>query len=55
MCTKFDWIWPAGSEEEDFLKIVNVFLLFRYYLPFEMGYPVPLKKRESPSPKGDLC
>jgi hypothetical protein len=18
VCTKFDWIWPAGSEEEDF-------------------------------------
>jgi hypothetical protein len=18
ICTKFDWIWPAGSEEEDF-------------------------------------
>jgi hypothetical protein len=34
ICTKFDWNWAAGSEE-DFLKIVSVFLLFPYYLPLE--------------------
>jgi hypothetical protein len=27
----------------------------RYYLPLEKGYPLPLKKLESPSPKDDLC
>jgi hypothetical protein len=54
VCTKFDWIWPAGSEE-DFKKNFCVFLLFRHYLPLEKGYPLPLKKLESPSRKNDLC
>jgi hypothetical protein len=54
ICTKFDWIWPAGSEE-DFKKKFSVFLLFPYYLPLEKGYPPPLNKLESPSPKDDLC
>jgi hypothetical protein len=31
------------------------FLLFRYYLPLERGYPLPLNKLETPSPKDDLC
>ena len=26
-----------------------------YYLPLEKGYPLPLKKRQFPSPKDDLC
>jgi hypothetical protein len=37
-----------------FFKIFSVFLLFRYYLPLERGYPLPLNKLESPSPKDDL-
>jgi hypothetical protein len=32
----------------------NVFLLFRYYLPLEKGYPFSLNKLESPPPKDDL-
>jgi hypothetical protein len=51
ICTKFDWIWPAGSEKEDFLK----FSVYFYYLPLEKGYPLLLNKLESPSPKDDLC
>ena len=31
--------------------VVNVFLLFQYYLPFDLH----LKKFESPSPKNALC
>ena len=50
ICSKFDWIWPAGSGEEDFKN-----LLFRDYLPFEKGYPFRLNKLESPLPKDDLC
>jgi hypothetical protein len=44
------WFWRRG-----FLKIFSVFLLFRYYLPLEKGYLLPLNKLESPSPKDDLC
>jgi hypothetical protein len=43
------WFWRR------FLKIFSVFLLFRYYLPLEKGYPLPLNKLESPSPKDNLC
>jgi hypothetical protein len=43
------WFWRRW-----FLKIFNVFLLFRYYLPLERGYPLTVNKLESPSPK-DLC
>ena len=50
MCTKFDWIWAAGS-----LKIFSVFLLFRYYLPLRMDNPLHLNKLESPPSKDDLC
>ena len=38
-----------------FLKFVNVFSLFRYYLPLEKGEALHLNKFESPSPKGALC
>jgi hypothetical protein len=55
MCTKFDWIWPAGSGEEDFFIFFSAFLLFHYYLPLEKGYPLHLNKIESPLPKNDLC
>jgi hypothetical protein len=43
------WFWRRR-----FLKIFSVFLLFCYYLPLEKGYPLPLNKLESPSPKDDL-
>jgi hypothetical protein len=44
------WFW-----RREFLKIFSAFSLFRYYLPLEKGYPLPLNKLESPSPKDDLC
>jgi hypothetical protein len=44
------WFWLRR-----FLKIFSAFLLFRYYLPLEKGYPLYLNKLESPLPKDDLC
>jgi hypothetical protein len=44
------WFWRRFLK-----KIFSVFLLFRYYLPFESSYPLPLNKFESRSPKDDLC
>ena len=44
------WFW-----RKRFLKIFSAFSLFRYYLPLERGYPLPLHKLESPLPKDDLC
>jgi hypothetical protein len=44
------WFWRRRL-----FKIFSTFLLFRYYLPFERGYPLPLNKLESPWPKDDLC
>ena len=56
LCAKFGWNWPSGYEEEYFLKnFINVFLLFRYYLPLEKDRVLHLKKLESPSPKDALC
>ena len=37
-----------------FLKFVNLFSLFRYYLPLEKGVALHLNKRESLSPKNAL-
>jgi hypothetical protein len=42
------WFWRR------FLKIFSVFLLFRYYLPLEKGYPLHLNNLISPTPKDDL-
>ena len=44
------WFWRRR-----FLNVVNVFLLFRNYLPLEKGVALHLKKFESPSPKDALC
>ena len=38
-----------------FLKLVNVFSLFPYYLPLEMGGVLNLNKLESPLLKNALC
>jgi hypothetical protein len=43
------WFWRR------FFKIFSIFLLFRYYLPLEKGYPLLLNKPETPWPKDDLC
>ena len=38
-----------------FIKVLNVFLLFPNYLPFEKGVALHLNKIEFPSPKDALC
>ena len=43
------WFWRRR-----FLNLVNVFSLFRNYLPFEKGLALNLNKLESPSPKDAL-
>ena len=55
LCAKSDLNWPSGSGEEDFCLNVSVFLVFRYYLPLERGYPLHLNRFKSPSTKDDLC
>ena len=40
---------------EKIFKFVNVFSLFRNYLPLEKGWVLHLNKLESPSPKNALC
>ena len=55
LCAKFGWYWLSGSGEEVFFNFVNVFLLFRNYLPLEKGRALHLNKAESPSPKDALC
>ena len=48
-------IGPVVVDIRRFLKFVNVFLLFRYYLPFEKSVALHLNKLESLSPKDALC
>ena len=43
------WFWRRR-----FLNFINVFSLFRNYLPLEKGGVLHLNKRESPSPKDAL-
>ena len=43
------WFWKR------FLSFINVFTLFRNYLPLEKGGALHLNKPESPSPKNALC
>jgi hypothetical protein len=43
------WFWRR------FFKNSSVFLLFRYYLRLENGYPLCLNKLESPPSKNNLC
>jgi hypothetical protein len=43
------WFWRRR-----FFKIFCVFLLFRYYLPLERAYPLPLKTLGSSPSKDDL-
>ena len=52
---KFGWNWPSGSGDKRFLNFVDVFSLFRNYLPLEKGGALHLNKLESPSPKNALC
>ena len=51
---KFGFNWPISyGEEFFFLYFVNIFLLFRDYLPLKKDMTLPLNK--SPSPKDALC
>ena len=49
-CAKVGWNWPSGSGEEIFFHFVNVFSLFRNYLPVEKGVAFYLNKLETPPP-----
>ena len=55
LCAKFGWNWLSGSIEEFFFYFVNVFSLFRNYVPMENGGALHLNKLESPSPEDTLC
>ena len=44
------WFWRRRL-----FNFVNVFSLFRNYLPLEKGRALHFNKTESPSPKDDLC
>mgnify|MGYP003688421365 CR=1 FL=1 len=55
LCAKFGWNWASGSGEEDFLKFVNIFSLFRYYLYLKRGMALHLRKFEASSTKTALC
>ena len=44
------WFWRRR-----FFNFVNVFSLFRNYLPLEEGEALHLNKLKSPSPKDALC
>jgi hypothetical protein len=41
ICTKFDWDWPAGSGEEDFIQYKHV----------NMGFPIV----DPPNPRRPWC
>ena len=43
------WIWRR------FLQVLNVFLLYPMYLPFEKGVTLHMNKIEIPLPKNALC
>ena len=55
LCVKFRGKLPSGSGKEDFFNFVNVFSLFRYYLPLKKGGVLCLYKRESAPAKDALC
>ena len=42
-------------EKKIFFNFVNVFALFRNYLPLVKGWALHLNNFESPSPKNELC
>ena len=55
ICAKFRFDLVKWFLRRRFLKFVNVFLLFHYYLPLKKGVALHLNKLESPSTKGALC
>ena len=55
LCAKFGFKLAQWFGRRRFSNFVNVFSLFRNYLPLEKGGALHLKKLESPSPKDALC
>ena len=55
LCAKFGWNWLIDSGEFYFKISVNVFTLFRNYLPLEKGVTLYFNKFESPLPREALC
>ena len=56
LCAKFGWNWPMQwFWRRRFFNFVNVFSLFRYYLPLEKGGTLHLNKLEFPSSRDTLC
>ena len=45
---------PMILVKEDFINFINVFLLFRNYLPLKRGVGLHFNKLESPSPQDPL-
>ena len=44
------WFW-----RERFLNFLKVYLIFRYYVPFNKGVALHFNKLEYPFPKDSLC
>jgi hypothetical protein len=51
ICTKFDWIWPAGSGEEDFQKFSVHFYSFAIISPWRRAIPFIWTKLKPLSPR----
>ena len=51
---KFDWIWPAGSGEEDFFKKSVYFYCFAIISPWRGTIPF-IWTNLNPLPQNDLC
>ena len=54
LCANFGWICPSGSGETVFVKFVNVFSQFCYYLPLEKGRALHSNKLEFPTHRNAL-
>ena len=47
--------WPISSGKKNLIYFVNIFSVFRDYLPLKKDMALPLNKLESSSPKDALC
>jgi hypothetical protein len=55
ICTKFDWIWLAGSGEEDFKKFSVYFYTFAIISHWRRAIPSIWTNLNPPPPQDDLC
>ena len=55
LCVKFGLNYPSGSEEEVYMSVFNVFLLFCYHLPHLKGMAFQLNTLGFPLHKDTLC